>query len=752
MSETLRTPPSLDPEFKPSLATDLELPPSNPILDTYSPFPTFGSRDPFGLDNFLLHPNDAVWEYLQPTSIPGEELPETERPKNHLGLNRRSMMRSSPLAAPPLLTEEDDEDGNGTVSPAAETPVSPRPRRPVSMSISGKGLRALVGRKSGPTISADSPELTEVEEEITSRPTSMASLLSSSGSSSEGSCDGVKTPSDAVAPSPAPVDVTACLAAALQEDERKVASSSRNSWRGWLGSKRTSFLGMRGGESGTTLLESPRASVVDLAPEVPEAGPSSAVAAANSDAARSAAVLRRLSLIKLGSLRMPSAHPLAAVLARQVGNLPNEVAFSIPATKRVYPMSVNRLKNTTELAPAQGGLRVALGLRNIIRKIDAGERPQDLKLSRPAPKRQQTMTRARGVADFVARPPFEERMVVYSADYDCSEVSTARPGYAIWDIDFSEYIQALAEAEEAPPALSSPASPARAGPPPPRRQPVLRVTNPSPDSKQASLPPVIPQSSFRNARRRPQTWEDSSDEEDEPKTEDETVTKRVSVAPARPVAKRTTTAPARIRESKVLDCDAALDMLTRARERRVEFNSGVIERRAGAEERRKSMAPLIEKRTPSSPAKPTAERQLPARRQSTATLSAAQQTTDRPTISHRSSSFSLAGNARPAPPSSTPKPTRPPASLPASPRLTSEPDRRRVVSTYEQKPQQRASMYPVPYPQYPAFVPVPVAYTRHPSLIIPPPQAYPQFPHASPSMYFQPPPPATGRRRERPVA
>lgn len=750
--DTPRTPPQLDdvpPELKVSLSSDFD-PQAMPILDTYSPFPTFGARDPFGLDAFLLHPHDASWDYLQPSSIPGEDLPESERPKHtrRSALLRQSsamLRQSSPLSAPPLIS--DDDDDNHCHEAGQDLP---RTRRPVS--IGTKGLLALVGRKSNATASPDTPEFSvpttpDEDEELTSRPTSMASLVSSG--SSEGSCDGVKTPCE----TPGPLDVSArLLTAALQDDQRK---ASRSSWRGWLDSKRTSFLGMRGGEAGTTLLESPRASVVDLAAEVPDA--ESSVIGVDTDAARSAAALRRVSLIKLGSLRMPSAHPLAAVLARQLGDLPNEVAFSIPATKRVYPMSVNLWKNTTELAPAQGGLRVALGLRNIIHKIDVGERPRELRMSRRAPQ-QNAMQRARGIRDFVARKPFEERMVVYLADETCSEVSTARPGYAIWDVDFTDYIQALAEAEEMPPALcASATSHARtAGPPPPRRQPVLRVVNPTQDKDvSAAVSPApaaaaaLPQSSFRNARRRPQTWDDSSDDEDdeEPKSDDDMVAKSVPL-PSRPATKRTTTAPARIRESKVMDASAALDMLTRARERRGEFNSGEVERRAGAEERRKSMmmpTAVADKRASTSPVKPTVERRMPSRRMSTMTLATHQvrDRTERPAISHRASSYSLAtpraGQQTP------PKSLRPPTSLPPSPRLRPDLDRRRVVSTHEQP---RALVYQPTgmYPHTPAYPP------RHMML---PPQAtsyLAQFPHASPSMYFHPPPPATGRRRERPVA
>ncbi|KAL1408735.1 hypothetical protein Q8F55_005548 [Vanrija albida] len=819
--ESLRVPPQLGPVKTGSLSADFD-PKAVAILNTYSPFPTFPgsnhSSDPFGLNAFLLNPHDDMWNYLQPMPIPHDVLDEADRPKevvptaDPLPLDttpprparsaaRNIRRRSSPLASnPPVSPDEEAKETKQVKDEVeAEPHPAPRARKAAPVPPAKSTLRTMIGRKSmtaSLASSTDSLALTDDETPLSTRTHSMCSALSTS--SSDSSCDGVQTPRDG-----SPLDINAANARldALNQLTDKAASASaseastapKSGWRDWLGSKRVSFLGLRG-DPGTTLLESPRASVLDLTPEIPE--PQAAIAA-DSEAGRSVVALRRLSLTKLGSLRMPSPHPLALLLTRQHANLPDEVAFSIPATKRVFPMSVNVVQGfNSELSPAQGGLRLALGVRGVIAKIDQGEAPKELLRPRKA-QRHSTILRPRGVRDFVSRRPFEERSVVFDSDGVCSHVTMARPGYAIWELDYSEYILALSEAEDCPitwPIPRSSTGNSSLG------KPILKVTNPdppraaaaaavaapvrpksavrSPARSPAQSPPTSPpKSSFRTARPKLSTWDDSSDEELD--TEDETAVapkKIVSMAaPARPPVQRTQTAPARaMRESRLIDPSSALDEITRARERRELSRTGEIERQAeGAEKRRQSqLVPQrpITKRSSTMTLSATAQRQAAQqaaqqeeRRQARASsISLTKPQVERPKLSHRASSATLAGTAKAA----GRKPVVDASSLPSSPHSKPQPDRRRVVSQYDPTAQalhHRASvmglgMYGMvpPVPVVPAVYSHPMVYPA-PTVAAPGVVYHAQFPatvsRMSAAMYAQPPPPQVShRRRERPVS
>ncbi|KLT39286.1 hypothetical protein CC85DRAFT_293921 [Cutaneotrichosporon oleaginosum] len=729
-----RSPPALGPAFKQgSLRLDFDLRPTTTvnILETYSPFPSFGNtRDPFNLDTFLLHPSEVPWEFLNNSPFPGEALLVTgkEKPTKSDAPNSRVSMlrRPSPLASnPPLSAKvEDDNDEEDVEEPSeATTPGPSPPRRPRSAAaVGGKALRALMSgnrKSSNPLLTPDSdtPDTVPTTPEEPPfetpqlQPPDRRSMYSLSGSSSEDSCDGIQTPTHS---NSSPTDVTARLAAALQEDQQRLEDqqqqqqqqrkNNRASWRDWLGGRRTSFLGHRG-ESGSTLLESPRASVVDL---IPEEDSIMAPAIPDSDLARSAQQLRRLSLIKLGSLRLPSPHPLAPVLERQSANLPNEVAFAIPTSRRVYPQSVNVVSRSDPL-PAQPGLRVALGLRDIIQRIDAGERPTELlNVQRRTPPR---ATRARGVRDFVSRQPFEERNVVYYPDDWVEEVSMARPGYGVWDLEFSDYILAMAETEERPPRNYSlrPKSPqtpqsrsslsaapvvkvtkaegARQALKPLLEAPVLAVATmrsaPPGPAAATSMPP--PPLSISKARPRPSTWDDSSDDEG---LSDSAVTK--AQAPVRPPTMRNQTAPAavtgtaRIRQSRVIDAGTALEMVTASRDRRHEANMNHVQRKAVTDQRRVSTMIVEEqekRRTQYAKSVHEMRRPQPSKRVSSMTLSADAHAA---TLNRRASSQTLAAtaqaqaqtrksiaplNSKQRSPPGTPSKSRPAASLPSSPRL-----------------------------------------------------------------------------------
>jgi hypothetical protein len=145
-------------------------------------------------------------------------------------------------------------------------------------------------------------------------------------------------------------------------------------------------------------------------------------------------------------------------LRRQYSNLPDEVAISIQAGQKVFPLSVNIHTPDTGLHPSEGGLGTTLGVKWVMNKLDQGDCPEE-----PLPRAKvsdiNVVRRPKGVLDFVNRLPFEERMMVFYPDGVFSPISMARPGYGVWDLDFSNYIFALSKCEEEPVSRSSMAWP-----------------------------------------------------------------------------------------------------------------------------------------------------------------------------------------------------------------------------------------------------------------------------------------------------
>jgi hypothetical protein len=413
----------------------------------------------------------------------------------------------------------------------------------------------------------------------------------------------------------------------------------------------------------------------------------------------------------------------------------------------------------------------------------------------------------------------------------------ARPGYGVWDLEFSDYILAMAETEERPPRNYTVRPKSQA--PLPRSSlsaaPVVKVTtaegarqslkplpkapapapasapapSPAPATKAAARTSVAPTSSFRNARQKPSTWDDSSDDEGH---SDSAITK--AQAPARPPTTRNQTAPAavtgsaRSRQSRLIDANTALEMVTASRDRRHEANMNHVQRKAVTDQRRVSTMIIEEqdkRRTQYAKSVHDMRRPQPSKRVSSMTLSSDALAAP---LNRRASSQTLAATAaaqRTAPsskqrsPPATPSKSRPPASLPSSPRLQAG-DRRRAVSHYEPAIERRQSvmnmnMYggmapmapmhtgiapmmpmhtgiPPMAPMHTGMAPMAPMHTgmmapmlhHRASMMFPvqpmaplqhayAPQYAPQFAHGNaPHMFLQPPPPNTGRRRERPVA
>lgn len=463
-----------------------------------------------------------------------------------------------------------------------------------------------------------------------------------SSASSSSSSEGVKTPNE-VRPQ---IDVEIAggkLAVALAAADEK--RSRKGSWIGWLGGKRSGPKSRTATGSGTVTPVEPVDSLeassdaillnVDL-PQVTLTPSPDMVASARSSLSSDRIAnrglmleqMRRISIAKLSQLRSPSPHPLALALKRQYSNLPEEVACSIQSGQKVFPMSVNSHDTSGGLSPMQGGLSTSLGIRSILVKLEKGECPDSPLVSRPRSD-PMIVRRPKGVLDFINRPPFEERNIVFYSNGTVSPISMARPEYGIWDLDFSDYIMALSAVDIVKSTPWPHLPRASMGAPIDDFERVLADTGnpaPSPESEAEELlispAPVITVlddvivaepipaqgeeeavSSFRRPRRLPQTWEESSDEEDDEEEDEAPLTKIINkagpkvlssaLAPPRPVIRdRTQSAPSGKRVSVVIDDEVQqkrnMDQVAKARERRAANVTGETERLAEAEKYRRS--------------------------------------------------------------------------------------------------------------------------------------------------------------------
>lgn len=482
--------------IRPSSLYVSDAPRTVPLLDTssYSPFPTFpGSlktSDPYGLNTFLLHPGDALWNYVDPIPDPhasassGEEddsdasaksRPQTVRRRKSLGL-----LRPNPLSQPPTAAEEkgEPEKSSGrkrSFSMGGETRLSPTEQKEVVDSFRTAAFATptrdrsrlkkafALGRKNGrksetippvptPPIPAV-PTLPFTEDDPTGLPATPLSTSSSSNStissaSSTSSSDDVKTPAEGQN-----IEIMIegkVLAKALETKSKK---KGRGMW-GWFGGKIIKSDGSQASPK-FSAKGTPSSSTVDL-PTVPQSSPPQPKpqAAINHFPNRYPVEhtyltnqLRASSLRKIAQLKAPSPHPFALALARQHRKLPDEVALSIQSGRRVFPKSVNSFTGLGDLSPAQGGLRVGLAVRDVMIKLDRGEQPQGTIMPRRN-SRKNFVPRPKGVLDFINRPPFEQRNFVYFPDGMYSPISMARPGYGVSELGFSAYIQGLGELHE----------------------------------------------------------------------------------------------------------------------------------------------------------------------------------------------------------------------------------------------------------------------------------------------------------------
>lgn len=504
------------------------------------------------------------------------------------------------------------------------------------------------------TITAPAIDDVEFSTPMSSRTNSAYSTVSSA--SSIASSEGIKTPSESLL-----LDIGIAgdkLAGALAEAEEKKATNKH--WRGWLGGRKGSNFANRNGSerdtslSSSSLTSSPNPSTTSLvtrstplltftpSPSIDSTPDriSSLVFPSDNSRQRTLASeqLRRASYHKMTQLRQPSPHPLALSLRRQLCDLPDEVAVSIQSGQKVFPMSVNSTQSPgSGLNPAQGGLWLSIAISCVMTKLDQRHQLPTSLMTRNE-RAPVIATRPKGLMDFIDRPPFKERMLVYYADGVFSPISMARPGYGVWDLDFSRYTVALSEVDD--PVHSWPAIP-RASmeenigdlgdltlaaqdsndnlaeevfarpenrdetPSVSGLEPIFDAVPSAEDDSKSTLPLL----SFRNARREIKTWDSSSEDVSEDESDEEPLAKvvkethlrhhRVDSKISTPISissnhTRSRSQPNDVRTYKAFPPKAEekwkqvrqMEEVAKARERREAARSGGTERRAMADQRR----------------------------------------------------------------------------------------------------------------------------------------------------------------------
>lgn len=364
----------------------------------YSPFPTLSnlghSDDPHGLNAFLLHPEDSLWAYLEPTparrprgddQIEQDETPSAPSAQRLRKQKSVGFFKKSPLGQPPL---------DASVEQVARSAVR-------------KGLRGSWSfRKDVPDLPA------------TPRSSSTNSVVSSVSSNDS---DGVRTPKDDIVTVKAGIAGAKLLDALSASQAKKTRSKS---WIGWIGKKRKD-----------DVLEHVLGEL-QAVEEPPRLAPAIRITSRTGELEAIHYQLRSLSLCKLAALKAPSPHPLADIFNQQIPFAPRRRSMTFPA-------STNRVRSLASLSPGQSGERIKLLVSLALKNAEAG-RPVGVDRLPRSPVRQSSPARTSGLVAFLSRPAFEDRMIVYYPDR--TSIVTPSNSNAVASIEFSPHLYALAEA------------------------------------------------------------------------------------------------------------------------------------------------------------------------------------------------------------------------------------------------------------------------------------------------------------------
>jgi hypothetical protein len=478
--------------------TNTRLPDQLPALEDIrfdplgGPFPVFGKNshasDPHGLNAYLMHPEDQLWNYLQPRPR-NASFADSETSKSD-SLSRSPIIKS-PLGRPPLILSKPP--------PAAPIDFSPREvEAVVDPTVKKASFKSKLGFGKGFKSSKSSTSLVNLVESgpsggsrsQPSSPTRMRSIPLAARIEEE---EDVTRESQVMSPetvtsdadertikgSPPTIEQT-LLSPETTPVEPRPGNPSRWSWLG-MGPKQP-----KKKASGSVPVKKPTnlheatplntgLSADPLAGVLPSSIPADATPVLNdslnlptrtrSPMPESVRALRIISIKKLSALRAPSPHPIMPETSIPAYLAHHGVETS--QTKRMmrFPRSVNsRQLPGMGLGPAEAGMRIDVSVRALLSKMDSHHAQLDLSeisaavaLAPTNGKRlpngltdmakiklmlEQNAKRGPGVPAFLARPGFEDRMWCYDENGEAAAIVSDR---AVYEIEFSEGLEALGE-------------------------------------------------------------------------------------------------------------------------------------------------------------------------------------------------------------------------------------------------------------------------------------------------------------------
>ena len=489
-----QSPGALQPSLTPVYArTNTSLPDQLPSFDDIrfdplgGPFPVFGktshAADPHGLNAYLMHPEDQLWNYLQPRPRTSVEPVPIQQQQSFKADPFVKPLAKSPLGRPPLvvgkpepinLPGQQDEQNDATKKGSLKSKLgfmksgtkTSKSSTSLSSLVEGPSTRAAKSQPGSPTTASRSVERIEEDEVGERSQTSPMTITSPTPGLDEQTIKG------------SPVLLEQKLTPESSPVETRPTNTSRWSWLGMGPKQQRKKSGQIVVKKPTALHEAapldPSLSADPLAGVLPSSIPADATPAVNeslhlltrtrSPMPESLRAMRNISINKLSALRAPSPHPILpeAAIPAYLAHHGSDTSSSKRLLK--FPRSVNsRHLPGMGLGPAEAGMRIDIGVRALLNKIDSqaaldlseissasvfsstsGKRmPNGLNdLANIKAKIEKNARRGPGIPAFLARPGFEDRMLCYDEEGQPSPIQCDR---AVYEIEFSQGLEALGE-------------------------------------------------------------------------------------------------------------------------------------------------------------------------------------------------------------------------------------------------------------------------------------------------------------------
>lgn len=479
--------------------TNTSLPDQLPAFDELrfdpsgGPFPVFGktshAADPHGLNAYLMHPEDQLWNYLQPRPRTSADAGSNQQhqqqqqqqlksdpfvkhlAKSPLGRSSLIVGKPEPIKLPEQQNEQNDPGKRGSLYSKLGfmKPGNKTSRSSTSLSslVDGPTARGAKSQPVSPTLVHRSVERIEEDEVGEQSVPSPGTVTSATSGLDERTIKG----------SPVLQREKLVLASEPSPAEQRPMSTSRWSWLGMGQRKKSGSIAFK---KPTELHEAtpldPGLSADPLAGVLPSSVSADATPAVNeslhlltrtrSPMPESLRAMMNLSIRKLSALRAPSPHPILpeAAIPAYLAHHGSDTSESKRLMK--FPRSVNsRQLPGMGLGPAEAGMRIDIGVRALLRKIDLNSANLDLTeissatglatttsgkkmpngltdLASIKAKVEQNARRGPGIPAFLARPGFEDRMLCYDEDGRALPIQSDR---AVYEIEFSQGLEALGE-------------------------------------------------------------------------------------------------------------------------------------------------------------------------------------------------------------------------------------------------------------------------------------------------------------------